>query len=55
MKRILAVLFCVVGLLGLVSGCSLLEKQVDYGNMTGGIPQDSGLNWLGSGKNLGSP
>ena len=54
MARMLVILICLAGVLGLGSGCSQLEKEVDYGNMTGGIPQDSGLSWLGSGKNQGS-
>jgi hypothetical protein len=51
MKQSIVVLLFVVGAFGSCIGCSQIEKQADYGNMTGAIPQDSWLSSLGSGKN----
>ena len=51
MQREIMILLLIIGVLGACSGCSQVEKQADYGNMTGSIPQDSWLGSLGSGKN----
>ena len=51
MTRGIGVLLFVIGILAACMGCSQIEKQADYQNMTGSIPQDSWLSSLGSGKN----
>ncbi len=53
MRRTILILGGLVGLFLVTTGCSQIEKQADYGTMTGAIPADSWLSGFGSGRNVG--
>jgi hypothetical protein len=41
MRASMLILLCLAGIVGACPGCKHLEHEMEYGSMTGSIPEDS--------------